>query len=125
MREPIRDLPRVEHILEAIDNALSYTAEVSKEQLLSDKILLHATIYNIQIIGEAVNKLTSGFKERHAQIPWRQIEKMRHILVHDYYKVNFDFVWLVLQDDLHPLRENLLAILEEEKKPSAHSDSAL
>ncbi len=41
MREPVRDLPRVEHMLEAIDNALSYTEGVSKEQLLSDKILLH------------------------------------------------------------------------------------
>lgn len=115
MRESIRDLPRIEHMIEAIDNAISYNEGKSKEELLSDKILLHATVYNIQIIGEAVNKLTKEFKLRYPNVPWKQIEKMRHILVHDYYRVNFDFIWLVVREDLAPLRKELQAILEKER----------
>ena len=41
-------------------------------------------------MGEAVYKLTKEFKESHTETPWRMIEKMRHILVHDYYQINLD-----------------------------------
>lgn len=117
MREPIRDIPRIKHMIEAIDNALEYTNEFScEEDFISNKAMLHATIYNIQIIGEAVSRLTQEFKDKHNSIPWKQIEKMRHILVHDYYKVNFDFVWLVVKDDLMPLRTSLSDIIDEEKR---------
>ena len=54
MREPIRDKGRLEHILEAISKAQEYTEGISKEQLLADSLRTHATIYNIQVIGEAV-----------------------------------------------------------------------
>lgn len=43
-----------------------------------------------KIVGEAVYKLTKEFKESHTETPWRMIEKMRHILVHDYYQINLD-----------------------------------
>lgn len=101
--------------MEAISNAIEYTASFdSLEQLVEDKVVLHATIYNIQIIGEAVSRLTDEFKLKYSSIPWKQIEKMRHILVHDYYKVNFNFVWLVIKEDLIPLREQLQEILQSE-----------
>lgn len=112
MIEPIRDIPRIHHMLEAIANALEYTNRFeTMEAFLADKALLHATIYNIQIIGEAVNRLTNEFKSDNPSIPWKQIEKMRHILVHDYYKVNFDFIWLVAKEDLIVLQEQLQKII--------------
>lgn len=116
MIEQANDLPRILHILEAINNVIEFTNGKNKEQLLGDKILLHATIYNIQIIGEAVSRLTKEFKNKYTSIPWNQIEKMRHILVHDYYKVNFDFVWYVVQEDINFLKIEIEKIIEEENK---------
>ena len=54
MREPEKDLSRLEHILEAISFIEEYTCSISEEELKNDKLRLHATIYNVQIIGEAV-----------------------------------------------------------------------
>lgn len=48
---------------------------------------MHATIYNIQIIGEASNKLTKEFKEEHPEVPWTLMERMRHVPVYDYYRI--------------------------------------
>lgn len=107
MREPIRDKSRLEHILQAILKVEEYTKGMTKEQLSADSLHLHATAYNIQIIGEAVYKLTREFKEDHPQTPWRMIEKMRHILVHDYFAVDLDIMWLVINDDLPTLKEQV------------------
>ena len=113
MREPIRDKGRLEHILEAISKAQEYTEGISKEQLLADSLRTHATIYNIQVIGEAVYKLSTEFKEKHTETNWRQIEKMRHILVHDYYQINLDILWTIITDDLQPLKEQVLSCISE------------
>ena len=99
MREANRDKGRIEHMLTAIDNVLLYTKDMTLEQLKEDNLRKHATTYNVQIIGEAVYMLTKEFRATHPDTPWRQIEKMRHILVHDYYQIDIDILWAVITED--------------------------
>lgn len=112
MRELLKDSARLEHILEAIERVEEYTKDVSRNSFDNDKMRIHATAYNIQIIGEASYKLSKEFKQSHTDTPWRLIEKMRHILVHDYFTVDLDFVWLVITEDLSLLKEQVIKYLE-------------
>ncbi len=118
MREPERNKQRLEHILTAITCVENYTSDVSEEHLREDSLRLHATIYNVQIIGEAAYKLTKEFKTQHDVTPWAAIEKMRHILVHDYFRINFDVLWDVIHNDLPVLREQVERYIEELKRES-------
>lgn len=86
---------------------------MTKQQLLEDSLHLHATAYNIQIIGEAVYKLTNEYKSSHSETPWRMIEKMRHILVHDYFAVDVDIMWLVIEDDIPILKQQIEKYIKE------------
>ena len=113
MREPIRDKSRLEHILQAIEKIEEYTKGMTKQQLLEDSLHLHATAYNVQIIGEAVYKLTNEFKSCHSETPWRMIEKMRHILVHDYFAVDVEIMWLVIEDDIPILKQQVEKYIKE------------
>ena len=113
MREPDRDKARLEHILTAINCVEEYTKGISEQQLKDDRLHLHATIYNVQIIGEAVYKLTNDFKQQHPDTPWSIIEKMRHILVHDYFKINFGVLWDVVMKDIPVLKKQVEQYLEE------------
>lgn len=113
MRETIKDRTRLLHILEAIKKVEEYVKGKNKQQLLASSLHLHATAYNIQIIGEAVYKLTKDFKESHPATPWRVIEKMRHILVHDYFAVDVEIMWLVITDDLPVLKQQIKGYLDE------------
>lgn len=114
MREPIRDKGRLEHILEAIGKIQEYTKGVqSKEEMESDPMRKHATIYNVQIIGEAIYKLSQEFKANHPNTPWRMIEKSRHILVHDYYQVEMSILWSIITEDITPLKEQVQEYIKE------------
>ena len=103
----------MEHILSAIECVEDYIDGISEQQLKEDKLHLHATIYNVQIIGEAVYKLTEGFKQQHQNTPWSAIEKMRHILVHDYFRINFDVLWDVVTKDIPVLKSQVKRYISE------------
>jgi len=100
MRELSRDPGRIEHMLLAIKKIEEYTDGIAFDIFSNDSMRMHATIYNIQIIGEAAYKLTTEFKQTHQEIPWKLIEGMRHVLVHDYYRIVPAAVWDVVTEDI-------------------------
>ena len=113
MREPSNDPIRLSHILEAIDNIFKYVGNDDMNAFISDRMRYHAVVYNIMIIGEAANLLTTEFREAHPETPWRQITGMRNFLIHGYHQVEKDIVWQVIVDDLHPLRDQIIEYLKE------------
>ena len=113
MREPVRDRDRLEHIVEAIDRILNNTDFKSRDELDADNLIYYGIVKSIEIIGEAAYKLTRAFCREHSETPWEFIAKMRHVLVHDYYQIDPDAVWKVIQEDLPPLREQISRYLSE------------
>jgi uncharacterized protein with HEPN domain len=105
---------RVAHILDAVDAALRWTAGCEWADFANDDQLQSAVIYQIQIIGEAAARLTPEFRAAHTGIPWDAVIKMRHILVHDYMRVDAAVVWQVVSSDLPPLSTLLRRLLVAE-----------
>lgn len=96
------------HILDAIEKIESYTA-VGKETFLAASHWQDATIRNLEIIGEAVKRLSDDFKARNTDIPWRNVAGLRDVLIHDYMGVDLDNVWNVAQLNLPALKKVVLA----------------
>lgn len=107
MREQIKDVGRLEHILESIDNIFEFVKGVDFNTFTTNKMLRFAVIKNIEIIGEASYKLTKEFKNAHPEIEWQVIIDMRHILVHGYYQIKDEIAWKIIQKDLVPLHEQV------------------
>ena len=72
-----------------------------------------AIVKNIEIIGEASYMLSPEFKESHPDTDWQVIIAMRHFLVHGYYQVDPEEVWNVIEQDLLPLKTQILSYLNE------------
>ena len=113
MREPVRDRDRLEHIVEAIDRILDNIDFKSRDKLESDNLRYYGIVKSIEIIGEAAYKLSRAFCRKYAETPWEFIAKMRHVLVHDYYQIDPDAVWIVIKEDLPPLRQQVCRYLSE------------
>jgi uncharacterized protein with HEPN domain len=73
--------------------------------------LKDAVIRNLEIIGEAVKRLSDATKIAHPDVPWRQIAGMRDKLIHDYFGVDLDLIWEIIDRHLPPLRHTVAAIL--------------
>ena len=87
MRERARDKGRLEDIIEYSENIIELMSGVTYSELITDKRTYYAVMKNIEIVGEAAYMLTKAFKEAYPETPWRVIQGMRNILVHDYTNV--------------------------------------
>jgi len=116
MRERIRDKERLEHILHAIDTLLEYKGKYKLEDVMENPILFFGFVKHVEIIGEAVYKMTPEFRQSHTEVEWDVIEGMRHILVHGYYQIRPMQVWKTIDEDIEPLRPLILQFIEEETK---------
>jgi uncharacterized protein with HEPN domain len=105
-----RDKLFLEHVLSAIDEISSFTAEGQRSFML-DRKTQSAVIRQLEIIGEAVKNLSSELTVREAAVPWRQIAGTRDRLIHAYFKVDLDSVWAMVEQDLPTLRDEVRRIL--------------
>ena len=100
MREPERDKGRLLDIIQAADHILSFTEGYTLEELSADKLRYFAVVKNVEIIGEASYMLSARFKETHTGIPWNDIIRMRHVLVHGYATVLPELLWQTALEDI-------------------------
>lgn len=87
MRERARDRGRLLDIAEHAKNVAVMMEGVTYESFLSDIRTYYAVMKNVEIVGEAAYMLTSDFKDAHPLTPWKTVQGMRHVLVHDYANV--------------------------------------
>ena len=113
MREPIRDLSRLQHILSQIDFVTDYVSHHTYDELVQNRLTQYGLIKCIEIIGEAAYMLSVEFKEAHPQTNWRVIINMRHVLVHGYFNITMPMVWATATKDLPILRPQIVQYIEE------------
>lgn len=111
MREPSRDPGRLADILDAVNNVASFIDGVEYDTFVQDKMRYFAVLKNIEIIGEASYMLSQEFKDAHSDIPWDQITKMRHVLVHDYSTVLPNIIWETALTEVPALKEQIKQLL--------------
>ena len=106
-----RDNDAMLDMLIAARKAVGFTSGLSRQEFIEDEPMQHASIRLIQIVGEAARKVSTDRREQLPDIQWDQIIGMRHRLVHDYFHVNVDLVWQVLQAHLPELVTLLEAVV--------------
>lgn len=103
---------RLLDIREAIENIQKYAAR-GKDAFRKDELIQTWVLHHIKILGEAASRISDEFQEEHPDIPWFKIIGMRNILVHDYFHIDIDVVWSVVENDLPVLYDQVKHLLNE------------
>jgi uncharacterized protein with HEPN domain len=77
---------------------------------------LDAIVRNFEIIGEATKRIPLETKEKHPQIPWKQMAGTRDKLIHEYFGVNLQTLWKAVKEDLTPVKRAVKSLLAEMDK---------
>ena len=100
-----RDDATLLDILRAARLALDFRGQIDKPGFLGDLKTQAAVLHELLVLGEAVKRLSTPFREQHSEIPWKAVAGMRDRLLHGYDDVDLDLVWKTLEEDLPDLIE--------------------
>lgn len=99
------------HIFDSIEKIERYVANDTFEQFQDDEETIDSVVRNFEIIGEASNNISEGFKELHPEINFRPIVTFRNRLIHGYDDINLEVVWKTIKKDLPELAREIERIL--------------
>lgn len=109
-----RDDTYLVDILESAKIALDYVFDKSWDEFYEDTQCQDAVVRRIEIVGEAARRVSQETRDRHPQIPWREMTSMRNLVIHEYDVVDINQVWDTVQNKLPPLIEELSKIVPPE-----------
>ena len=113
MREEVRDIERLQHILEAANVLSEYVKHHTLEESQADPVMYFGLVKHVEIIGEAVYKMTLQYRTSHNEVNWDDIERMRHVLVHGYYKIRPNQLWETIAVDIPQLKPTIEQLIKE------------
>lgn len=102
----------LQHIRDAIGRIETYTVG-GRRAFLADTMVQDAVIRNLEIIGEAVRHLPPELRRQHPRIPWRSITALRNVLIHEYFGVDLEIVWRVVERRLPALKRHVVLMLKD------------
>jgi uncharacterized protein with HEPN domain len=102
-------------ILDALDNISLYTANVDFNNFSNNSMIRDAVIRNIEIIGEASNKVPEEFR-KNTDIEWHKPIAMRNRLIHGYFAVDIPMLWNTITLILPLFKDSILKLLESSNR---------
>lgn len=100
------------HILESIEAIEKHTRHISKRQFFESLLIQDAVMRRVEIIGEAVKNMPADYKKRHPGIEWREVAGMRDKLIHEYFGVDLNIVWLTVKKDIPELKKRISGLFD-------------
>jgi len=100
----------VDDIWEAIEKIERYISGLNHDTFIIDDKTIDSVVRNLEIIGEAANRLPENFRTQHSEIEWRKVIGLRNRIVHDYFNIDVEIVWEIIQNDLPNFKSKLSLI---------------
>ncbi len=108
-----KDIPYLEHILDAIKDMEDSTESLSKSDFIKNKDVRDANVRRLEIIGEAVKNISEEIKRKYPNIEWKKIAATRDKIIHHYFGIDFGMIWNIIIKDIPLLKEKIQNIKEK------------
>ena len=119
MQDRLGDKVRLLHIIDAINEIENYIKDSDLNDFVNNSMMFNASLRQLEIIGEASNRLSENILNKNTTIPWARIIGLRNLVIHEYFGTDLQLVWNVIKDKLPELQSDLEEIQRQLKADNA------
>ena len=112
MNDRLGDKVRLQHIQEAITEIETYIENKNFTDFDTNSMLRSACIRQLEIVGEAVSRLSDDFIKNHPNIEWQKIKALRNLLIHEYFGISNQIVWNIIQHNIPVFKRQVEVVLD-------------
>ena len=105
----------LEDILESVKNIMSYVGSISYDDFIKDRMRVDAVVRNLEIIGEASNKIPQEIKDKYPSVEWQKMSDFRNVLAHEYFGIKYKIMWDIIKNKLPELEKQIQSIIDQEQ----------
>ena len=109
-----KDRANILSIQDSCNKIVVFTAGIfSAEEFYQDQKVFDAVLMNFIIIGESVGKISEDLKNKYNTVEWSKIKSFRNIVAHNYFGVDADEVWQIIDSDIPALQKSIEELIQE------------
>jgi len=103
----------VEDIVTAIADIEQFVKGMEFEEFSKDKKTVFAVVRAIEIIGEAARQIPESLKNKHTEVPWKEMAGIRNKIAHEYFGVDVEVIWDTVKRNIPELKPLIIHMLQE------------
>ncbi len=105
----------LDDMLQSAQKIKRYTSDLDFDSFMSDDKTMDAVVRNFEIIGEAANRIDPDFQKNNTEIEWKRIRGFRNRIVHEYFGIDYEIVWEIIESYLDEMIDWLETIVDNNK----------
>ena len=101
----------IKDIIRNMRDTEEFVGEMSYDDFAGDKKTFNAVVRSLEIIGEAAKNVSGDIREKYPTVPWKEMAGMRDKVIHAYFGVDREAVWIAVKDripEILPVMEKIL-----------------
>ena len=87
-------------MIECCRKILAFVEGIDYEAFVSDAKTVDAVIRNFEVLGEACKYISIEIKSQNPFVEWRKIADFRNILIHNYFGIDYEIIWNIIENEL-------------------------
>lgn len=101
----------LDDIYEAVKEIEQFTEGMTLEQFKNDKKTINAVVRSLEVMGEAVKHIPKSVKDKAPSIPWKMMADMRNKVIHEYFGVDYEIVWMTAKTSIPKLKPKIAELV--------------
>ena len=95
---------------------LYYTKGIELEVLITDEGINDGTLHNITLLGSRVAAIPESLRQKHSDVNWESLEKIGDDVITYYWRIDYEAVWGLIQNEIPKMLKALQKMLREMPK---------